>query len=83
MLGGPLSFGAHMKILVSREFSYWHRGVERRDYVPSAEPVETDEECAAVAVQEGWASLPDEVTATRHAPENKDAAPKRRTKTTE
>ena len=66
------------QITVIQAFSYWHQGINRRDYEPSDTPVEVDDECAAVAVAEGWAS--DGEKAHRAAPENKDAAPKRRTK---
>jgi hypothetical protein len=65
-------------ITVIQAFSYWHKGHERRDYEPGAQPVEVDDECAAVAVAEGWAS--DGAKAMPGAPENKDAAPKRRVK---
>jgi hypothetical protein len=67
------------QIVVKKAFTYWHRGVEPRDYQPGDAPVETDADCAAVAVAEGWALQPGH-KATAAAPENKDAAPKRRTK---
>ncbi len=67
-------------IVVVKSFEFWHRGYERRVYEPAAEPVETDEDCASVSVREGWAVLPGEAKAASAAPENKDAAPERATK---
>ncbi len=61
-----------------RPFSFSDNGYQLVPYEPG-EPVEVSEECARVAVTEGWAS-PVEHKADCAAPENKDAAPKRRTK---
>jgi hypothetical protein len=67
------------QIKVTQAFSYWHNGHSRRDYEPGADPVDTDDECAAVAIAEGWAVEPGSKAKTA-APENKDAAPKREKK---
>jgi hypothetical protein len=81
------------KIIVIQAFAYFHGGYARRDYEPAPEPVDTDDECAAVAVAEGWATLvPEDAQADAPvegeleqlgipaAPENKDAASQRKTK---
>ena len=69
------------QIKVKQAFSYWHNGHARRDYEPGSDPVETDAECAAVAIAEGWATAPGSKSIPA-APENKDAAPKRSRKET-
>jgi hypothetical protein len=67
------------RIVVVKPFAYAHRGYDIRQYAPGPEPIDMDdEECAAVALAEGWAEEPGK--AHTAAPENKDAAPRRRTK---
>ncbi len=58
------------QIIVKQAFAYFHGGHARRDYEPGAEPVDTDDECAAVAIAEGWADAPGEKAAAA-APANK------------
>jgi len=55
------------------------------EFTPGQEPVDTSDECAALAVQEGWARWPqaaagEATAAVSSAPENKDAARRRTTK---
>jgi hypothetical protein len=69
------------RIVVVKAFSYGHRGYDIREYTPGPEPIDMDDaECAAVALAEGWAVEPGK--ARTAAPENKDSAPRRRTKGT-
>lgn len=69
------------KITVLQPFKFAHHGYQVEEFEPSEEPRETSDECAEIAVREGWAELADGKTkADPAAPENKDAAPKRKTK---
>lgn len=64
---------------ITTDCSYWHRGVERRDYT-AGQAVETDDdEFAAVALDQGWADASGDKSVPA-APENKDAAKRRTTK---
>lgn len=69
------------KIIVLQPFSFSDNGYTLVDHAPGAEPVEVSEECAGVAVAEGWAQLPTEGQTAAHkgAPENRDAARQPRT----
>lgn len=95
------------QITVNTAFKFAHRGHQVEEFVEADEPIEVSDECAELAVAEGWASLYVEPDATvlsdvaagpapdaqqlqdapaeqKHvpaAPANKDAAPKRSTKT--
>lgn len=60
-------------IIVRKPFAFAHDGHRVERFAPAAEPVETTDACAEVALAEGWAVLHAEA-----APENKDAARKRR-----
>lgn len=44
-------------IIVTEAFKFAHRGVEVEEFVASQAPVETTDECADLAVTEGWAKL--------------------------
>lgn len=68
------------QIVVVKPFDWYHKGHELRTYAPAAEPVDADEDCATVAVREGWATVPSQDKAAPRAPQNKDAAPRRITK---
>lgn len=76
------------KIIITQPFKFAHHGYQVEEFQPSTDVCETTDECAQVAVAEGWATFADEITgdgtaeekAAPEAPENKDAAPKRRTK---
>ena len=69
------------KIIVATAFKFAHAGIHVEEFAPGEEPVETTDECADLAIGEGWATaVPDEEKAHAGAPENKDAAPKRKTK---
>lgn len=59
-----------------KPFSYSDNGCQLVPYEPG-DPVEVSDECAAVAVAEGWAEAH---KAHGAAPENKDAARQRKTK---
>ena len=63
------------QIKVLQPFKFAHHGYQVEDFEPSEEPRETSDECADIAVREGWAKL------IGAAPESKDAAPKRERKT--
>lgn len=63
-------------ITVLQPFKFAHHGYQVEEFEPSEEPRETSDECAEIAVREGWAEL----AAAPAAPENKDAAPKRKPK---
>ena len=62
-------------IIVTQPFKFAHQGHQVEAFEPSAEPRETTDECADLAIAEGWAE--------RHveqAPETRDAANQRKTK---
>lgn len=59
------------KIIITKPFRFAHNGYEFHEYEPTSTAVDVPDECAVVAVQEGWA---------RAAPENADAARKRETR---
>jgi hypothetical protein len=61
-------------IIVTKPFSFAHHGYQVEAFEPADKPCETSAECAELALAQGWAK------AAPGAPENKDAAPKRRTK---
>lgn len=63
-----------MQIIVTQQFSFAHHGYQVEHFAPSDEPRETTDECAELAIAEGWAKA---VTA---APENRDATAQRATK---
>ena len=62
------------QIKVIQPFKFAHHGYQVEEFEPSDAPRDTSDECAEIAVREGWAK------AIGEAPENKDAAPKRATK---
>lgn len=63
------------KIIVSQPFKFAHLGYQVEEFEVSEKPRDTTEECADLAVAEGWATFD-----LSEAPENKDAASKRKTK---
>lgn len=80
-------------IQILKPFKFAHHGYQVEEFEPSDEPRDTSDECAEIAVREGWAALVEVQTpapapadpqpaekAQPAAPENKDAAPKRSTK---
>jgi hypothetical protein len=74
------------KIIVKQAFKFAHHGYQVEAFEPGDEPVETTDECAELAIAEGWAVAPEEppapaTKASESAPETRDAAPQRRTKT--
>ena len=83
------------KIIVDQPFKFAHHGYQVEQFAAGELPVETTDECAALAVAEKWARLVDEAAveappaqadlkpepkAIESAPENRDAAAKRSTK---
>lgn len=66
------------QIKVLKPFKFAHLGFQVEEFEPADEAIETSDECAAVAITEGWASAADVCTdnskAVPAAPENKDAA---------
>lgn len=65
-------------ITVVKPFKFAHRGIDVEEFEPAKEPRETTEECAALAIAEGWAKrakTPDDNKAHAAAPENKADLP--------
>lgn len=69
-----------MKLTITKDFTYWHKGCNRADYVAGQEVDANDQEMIAVALAEGWAtdgapkekaSKPASNKAHKVAPENK------------
>lgn len=69
-----------MKLTITKDFTYWHKGCNRADYVAGQEVDADDQEMIAVALAEGWvtdgapkekASKPASNKAHKAAPENK------------
>lgn len=46
------------QIIVKQPFKFAHFGYQVEEFEPSDEPRETSDECAALALQEGWAVKP-------------------------
>lgn len=74
------------KIIIRQDFDWAHGGCDVRPYRASAEPIEvTDDDLVRVALHEGWAvlaasNIDEQPRAAAAAPENRDAAPRRRTR---
>jgi hypothetical protein len=64
------------KIIVLAPFKFAHHGHQVEEFEPSDEPRETTDECADLAVVEGWAEHAHDTS-----PETRDAAKQRKTKT--
>ncbi len=66
-----------MKLTITKDFSYWHKGVNRADYAAGTEVETDDEEMVQVAVTEGWAEPEGaekrSTKAQKNAPENKSS----------
>ena len=69
-----------MKLTITKDFTYWHKGCNRADYVAGQEVETDDQEMIDVALAEGWAtdgapkekaSKPASTKAHKAAPENK------------
>ena len=66
-----------MKLTIKQDFTYWHGGCRRVDYVAGQEVDADDQEMIAVALAEGWATEKEKATkpastkAHKAAPENK------------
>lgn len=69
-----------MKLHIKQNFTYWHGGVSRADYVAGQEVDADDQEMIDVALAEGWATdgvpaekadKPQSNKARKAAPENK------------
>lgn len=59
------------QIKVIHPFKFAHGGHQVEEFVPSDEPIETTDECAELALAEGWAEKPKATKAIKAAPENK------------
>lgn len=82
------------QIIVKQAFRFAHGGHQVEAFEPAAEPVDTTDECAELAIAEGWAVAPAVQTpappsaeppapaakASEAAPETRDAARQRSTK---
>lgn len=75
-------------IVVTQPFRFAHGGHQVQEFCAAADPVETTDECAQLAIAQGWAIAAEQSSASpppqkarSAAPANKDAAPKRSTKT--
>ena len=69
-----------MKLTITKDFTYWHKGCNRADYLAGQEVETDDQEMIAVALAEGWATdgapkekaaKPPSNKAHKAAPENK------------
>lgn len=69
-----------MKLTITKDFTYWHGGCRRADYVAGQDVDADDQEMIDVALAEGWAtdgapkekaSKPASNKAHKAAPENK------------
>ena len=69
-----------MKLTITQDFTYWHKGCNRADYLAGQEVDADDKEMIAVALAEGWATdgapkekaaKPPSNKAHKAAPENK------------
>lgn len=72
-------------IIVTQAFKFAHGGCHVEEFEASDEPRETTDECAEVALAEGWATAAGEpgapeVLAHAASPETRDAARQRQTK---
>lgn len=62
------------KIIVERKFLHCVRGaIYPTVFLPSTEPIEVDDETAAIATKEGWARLP--FTQAQRGPQSLDSGP--------
>lgn len=50
-------------IVVTKPFAFAHHGYQVEEFAPSEKPIETTEECAEIAIREGWAKAPEAVEA--------------------
>lgn len=64
-----------MKLFITKPFKFAHGGYLVAEYAPGQEVETDDQELIAVVQAEDWATLD-----KGSAPENKDAAPKRKAK---
>lgn len=69
-----------MKLTAKTAFSWAHRGCEIEHFAPGQAIETEDADLIRVSVEEGWAAPAGEAKAAAAAPENKDAAGKRKTK---
>lgn len=61
------------KIVVKQPFKFAHHGYQVEEFEVSTQPRETTEECAALAIAEGWAEDADEADAAPAQPARKRA----------
>lgn len=67
-----------MKLYITKDFTFWHKGYEPVNYIAGSEVETDDQEFAEVSLREGWADSPTEKAdkpvankARKSAPENK------------
>lgn len=65
-----------MKLTIKQNFTYWHGGCNRADYMAGQEVDADDQEMVAVALGEGWAT--DAVPAEKAEKAEKPASNKAR-----
>lgn len=68
------------KIIVKKPFKFAHHGHQVEEFEPSEDPRETSDECADLAIFEGWATAADADPASaqparKRSTEANDAAP--------
>jgi hypothetical protein len=82
------------QIIVKQAFRFAHHGHQVEAFEPADEPVDTTDECAELAIAEGWAEAPavqasapppaelpgPDTKAIESSPETRDAARQRSTK---
>lgn len=45
-------------LIVTKPFKFAHHGIHVEEFAPSKEPIQLTDECAEVALAEGWAKEP-------------------------
>jgi len=68
--------------LIKKTFLFAHRGVEVEEFVASDDPVYLTDECAEVALAEGWAELFKPAQPEKTETHQTDAEPPAKTKPT-
>ena len=60
-----------MKLTITKDFTYWHKGCNRADYLAGQEVDADDQEMIDVALAEGWATDGAPAEKASKAPSNK------------
>jgi hypothetical protein len=64
------------QIIVKQAFRFAHHGHQVEAFEPADEPVDTTDQCAELAIAEGWAEAP-AAKAAEASPQTRDAARQR------